>query len=182
MSSTHVTETNEGEWGKAINEVKSRFKKAKGSIPYSAYILVGVIGLGGMGIWLPASMSDTTTWYDHGNHFTYSAALMFMLAVESLIGIPEDKESNNQLTALALIIGAIAFLCIFAGYLSHTRMSSFFSISGTIISILLFIVSNTNNPKFFTKKEPIPPAGAVGPQKVSPSELKNKQIPKKGHA
>lgn len=66
--------------------------------------------LGGMGIWIPAVISKDVTWLDAGNHFTYSTALLFMLAVEALIAMPPDrKDRREEMISLGLIGGTIIF-------------------------------------------------------------------------
>ncbi len=175
-----MDKVNNGEWSIAFNEVKKRFIKAKSSPRFSAYILVGVIFLGGMGIWLPASIYDNITWLDKGNHFTYSTALIFMLAVEALITMPDPEDRNNEIIGLGLIAGTIAFIIIMIGFFSKYEYSCCCSLLGTIMAILLFIASHAHDVKFFQKIELSKgPTAPVGPENLDPSQLVDGNKPKK---
>lgn len=148
---------------------------AIGNQRFLAYILVGVIVLGGLGIWLPAIV-PSGGWVDlatPSNHLTYSFAILITLCVEALLVY--NKSDNDDNFGLGLIFGTIAIFCSLLGYSKNIPE---LSIIGTILAIIIHATATANNKRF--KKEPCskqPISSATGFKKADEKMLDNKEEP-----
>lgn len=166
-----MDDVTESEWIIAGRNARKRFNKAFGSIIFTAYILVGVIFFGAMGIWLPALMSENTTWVDPGNHFTYSMALIFVLAVDTLITSSNsnnnelEEERDEKMIALGLIAGVIIIIFLMIGLLNKGIYAPCFSVLGSLFSVTLISIAQIDDNKFSKPKKDTPATGSEDPNK-----------------
>lgn len=151
------------------------FKACNENNRFLAYIIVGVVGLGGAGIWIPA-LGQNGSWMtlvDTNNHFTYAIAILFSLCIERILTYEKD-DSNENLIGLAVISGFIATVLVSIGY---AKNNEYCAVIGTCISILVLSITYANDPRFYEKSENqtngiTPP---IGPQTINREELTNQQ-------
>lgn len=115
---------------------------------FLGYIFVGVILLGGFGIWLPAivpsgELMDLT---NPGNHLTYSCAILITLLVEIVL-VNNNETSDNF--GFGLIFGAITILLSIIGY---SKDIPCISVTGTLFAIIICATVTANKEIFREKK------------------------------
>jgi len=147
-----VSKIRRNSWDGLGVELSNRLGNTFKSLPFLAFFLVGVIFIGGTGVWLPWVMDKTNTvsLFESQNLLTYSVAILGTLLVD---GFFEDKKKN--LAAFGLIIGIIALgLCVFGYYESQTGFS-LYVLLGSILSLLIFLFVNVNNDRFDTEEDAV---------------------------
>ncbi len=92
-------------------ELSTRVVNARNSPSFIAYLLIGVIAIGGIGVWLPFIVNyfikniNDTVFFESQNIFTFSVAILGTLSLEAFI--TTGKKMN--LALLGVILGFIAF-------------------------------------------------------------------------
>ncbi|MBB1361062.1 hypothetical protein H5125_02675 [Shewanella sp. SR44-4] len=133
-------------WEGLGDEVFSRLSNALNSLSFIAFFLVGIILIGGVGIWLPylANKSETATLLESQNLFTYTVAILGTLSIEGFF----SKNKKANLAALGLIIGAVALLLTLIGYWIDRTGFSWYVTVGSILTLIIFLFSNVNDERF----------------------------------
>ncbi|MEZ8776657.1 hypothetical protein [Vibrio splendidus] len=137
-------------WDGIGKELFSRLGNAIKSLQFIAFFLVGIILIGGIGIWLPyfTDKSGAAVLFESQNVFTYAVAILGTLVVEGFFG-----NKQKSLAALGLISGVLAFLLCSIGYYKlQTGLSIWVNI-GAILSLLLFLLANVNDDRFDDEEE-----------------------------
>lgn len=140
-------------WDGIPTEIWERLCNALKSLQFLAYFFVGILLLGGIGVWLPYAIDDTSTvsFFESHSVFTYSVAILGTLCVEGLlIG---SKQKN--LAALGLIFGVLAFLLCSFGYYNMQNGTSLWVNIGAVISLFIFLMANVNDPRFDDEEDEI---------------------------
>ena len=131
-------------WNKKLfNEVWTRFLNAIFSIYFVVFFIIGILIFGTMGIWIPYLRDSDSTLLNSEALFTYSIAMLGSLAVEYFI-----NSEKNKLSLLALLLGVISIFFLGYGYYQDPTNENKFTIIGTILTLLLFILVNANDEKF----------------------------------
>jgi hypothetical protein len=133
-------------WSGLLNEIWERLCNALKSLQFIAYFFIGILLLGGLGVWLPYALDETITvaFFESQSVFTYAVAILGTLCVEGfLVG---NKQKN--LSALGLIFGVLAFLLCSFGYYNFPNGSSIWVNLGAGLSLFIFLIANVNDPRF----------------------------------
>ncbi|MEM5309350.1 hypothetical protein V5038_18650 [Enterobacter ludwigii] len=159
-------------WGEVSDEFSSRLCNALKSPAFLVYFFIGVILIGGVGIWLPYFSSDdpNSVFMESQNVFTYSFAILGTLAIEVFL----SSSGNRSLKSLGLLIGAIAFVSCGFGYYYVKHGNSTLMNVGAILTLFLFLLANVNDEKFDHDVTQAP-ASPVGFEKVSKNLINNKE-------
>ena len=148
------------------------FWYAFGDDKFLAYIIVGVVVLGGLGIWLPG-LVPSGSWSDlaiPSNHLTYSFAILITLCIEGLLVYEKTHDENNF--GLGLIFGTFAIGFSLLGY---SKDIPELSVLGTILAIIIHAAATANSKRFKNKpKENIPSSSSVGYKEPSADNLNKK--------
>jgi hypothetical protein len=145
-----MTKIRENSWDGVGTELAARLGNAIKSLPFIAFFLVGILFIGGIGIWLPyvVNTSENAVLFESQNVFTYAVAILGTLVVEGFFG---NKQKN--IAALGLIFGFIAFLLCSIGYFNlRTGLSIWVNI-GAFVSLLIFLLANVNDERFDDQNE-----------------------------
>jgi len=130
----------ENQWKFVLSAVWTRFTNALKSIIFIVYFIIGIVAIGGTGIWMDWIIKENIS-INILNFFTYSMAILGTLALDGLI----NPNNNKTLTSLAIILGFIAIIFLSLGYM---YTNSFQLLLGLIFTLLLFILVNSNDEKF----------------------------------
>ncbi|GAB1039281.1 hypothetical protein [Shewanella algae] len=156
-------------WDGIGDEVLNRLGNAVKSLIFIAFFSVGVIFVGGIGIWLPAILdSQNTKLFESQNVFTYSVAILGTLFVESFL-----SGNNKSFAALGLIVGVFAFLICCLGYYFQQKGVSLWLNFGAVLALILFLMANVNNDLFDDEDEK-PKTDATGYNEASAVNIKDK--------
>lgn len=159
-------------WGEVSDEFLSRLYNALKSPAFLVYFFIGVIFIGGVGIWFPYFSSDdpNSVLMESQNVLTYSFAILGTLAIEVLL----SSSGNRNLKSLGLLIGAIALVSCGFGYYYVKHGNSILMNIGTVLTLILFLLANVNDEKFDHDATPAP-ASPVGFESVSKNLINNKE-------
>ncbi|AIF97275.1 hypothetical protein [Alteromonas australica] len=140
-------------WVGIFPEVTSRLGNALKSLRFIAYFTVGILFVGGIGVWLPPLIDadGNISWIESQSVFTFSVAILGTLFVEGFL----SKSNQQNFAALGLIIGIIAFITSLLGYVFCPSGLSIAVNIGALISLLLFLMANVNDPRFDDDDEEI---------------------------
>jgi hypothetical protein len=158
-------------WDGVLDEIWERLCNALKSLQFIAYFFVGILLLGGLGVWLPYAIDDNSSvvFFESQSVFTYSVAILGTLCVEGfLVG---NKQKN--LAALGLIFGVIAFLLCSFGYYNQQEGSSLWVNIGAGLSLFIFLMANVNDSRF-DDEEDEHKADSTGFPKADASNIKDK--------
>lgn len=133
-------------WAGLGNELSTRLCNGLKSLTFIGYFAVGVIFIGGIGIWLPYGLSDSENkvLLESQNVLTFYFAILGTLSIECHI----SKNRNINLASIGLIFGAISLGLGFCGYLNTREGSSSLVNLGAFITLLIFLFSTVNDEKF----------------------------------
>ena len=127
-------------WKKSLSAVWIRFTNALKSVTFMVYFVIGIIVIGGTGIWLEMVIMDKL-FVNTLNFFTFSMAILGTLALEGLI----SSNNNKSLTSLAIILGVMSIAFLGFGYKNTIIWQV---IIGSGLTLLLFLLVNANDEKF----------------------------------
>jgi len=159
-------------WGDVLDEFSSRLCNAIKSPAFLVYFFIGVIFIGGVGIWLPYFSSDdpNPVFMESQNVFTYSFAILGTLAIEVML----SSSVSKYLKSLGLLIGAIALVFCGLGYYDIKHGNSISLNIGAFLTLLLFLLANVNDEKFDHDDSPSP-ASPVGFESARKDLIKDKE-------
>jgi hypothetical protein len=137
-------------WDGVGTELFTRLGNAIKSPPFLAFFIVGILFIGGIGIWLPyvVDKSSSAVLFESQNVFTYSVAILGTLVVEGFFG-----NKQKSLAALGLIFGFLALLFCSIGYFNLRTGLSFWVNLGAILSLIIFLLANVNDERFDDENE-----------------------------
>ncbi|RHW76731.1 hypothetical protein [Colwellia sp. RSH04] len=158
-------------WSGILSEIFTRLGNALKSIMFIAYFIVGVLFIGGIGIWLPPLIENTSAvWFESQSMFTFSVAILGTLFVEGFLG----RGNKQNFAALGLIVGFIAFLLCSVGYF-YTQSGISLAVNwGAGLSLLIFLMANVNDPRF-DDEEDEPTADSTGFPKADANKITDKK-------
>lgn len=133
-------------WDGLGDELFTRLCNGLKSIIFIAYFLIGILAIGGVGIWLPYFMSDSESkvMLESQNVFTFYLAILGTLSIEGYI----SKKKNTSLAAIGLILGVLSLVVGVYGYVHvPVGMSSLVNVAA-LITLLIFLFSTVNDEKF----------------------------------
>lgn len=131
-------------------ELSTRVVNAKNSPSFITYLFVGVIAIGGIGVWLPFIVNyfvkndSKTVFFESQNIFTFAVAILGTLSLEAFI----TTRKKMNLALLGVILGFIAFLMAILGYLLVPEGCSILVNSSAVITLLIFSFAIVNDDKF----------------------------------
>ncbi|ULN65563.1 hypothetical protein MID13_07120 [Vibrio gigantis] len=151
-------------------DLRSRLGNAFKSIPFIAFFIIGVIAIGGIGVWLPYSLDKTTTkvFLEAQNVLTFYLAILGTLSIEGFI----SKNKNSDLAALGLIVGVISLALGVYGYYNFPSGSVWQVNLGAFMTLMIFLFSTVNDDKFDEPREKI--ADSTGFEKAEKNMIKDK--------
>lgn len=144
------TKIRKNAWKGVGAEIGERLLNALKSIRFMVFFLVGIIAIGGVGVWLPPLLDKTSTmsYFESQNVFTYSVAILGTLVIESLLGY-----KNKDLAALGFMLGFICLLLCFLGYYNEQKGISVWLNVGAVGTLVLFLLANVNDERFDNEEE-----------------------------
>ena len=145
----------DNQWVGLLDDFIIRVKNAFKSIYFIGFFIIGILTFGAMGIWLPPYRFDDIVFLNSESLFTYSGPILGMLLAEFFIQAKKDK-----LAIVALMLGILSFLLISMGYYKQPKELSNLTIMGTLLTLILFVLVNANDPKFDEVIKPV--ASATG--------------------
>lgn len=161
--------TRKNPWNKKLlKEIRTRFVNAIFSIYFIVFFIIGILFFGTMGIWIPFFRNENQILFNSEALFTYSIAMLGTLIVEFFI-----NAERNKLSLLALLLGMISISFLGYGYYDAPKIESNFTIIGTILTLLLFILVNANDEKFDDPEDS--PATTTGYNATSEKNIKDKE-------
>jgi hypothetical protein len=156
-------------WAGIATELHSRFGNAIKSPPFLSFFIVGILCIGGIGVWLPyvVDKSGNVVFFESQNVFTYSVAILGTLFVEGFFG-----KKQKSLASLGLIAGFLAFLSCSLGYFNLRTGLSFWVNIGAILSLFIFLLANVNDERFDDENEII--ANSTGYSNADVEKIKDR--------
>jgi hypothetical protein len=135
------------------HDLWERFVAPVKSVTFYCHLFVGVIVFGGLGVYF-------AIWASHWLMKDTSAALLcYFPALAAAAMLEFDSQPQPYLRSFG-IIALVTFIILFAfGTLSSAGWQFFWSIVGTILSVLFWWVANGLNDRFHDVK----PQSALGP-------------------
>lgn len=155
-------------WKGIGTEIWERLGNALKSPVFIAFFLIGIIAIGGIGVWLPAILDNELRLFESQNVFTYSVAILGTLCVESFF-----TSKNKSLAALGLISGVLVFLICCIGYYQEQKGVSGLLNLGAFLALLLFLLANVNDERFDDEEED-PKTDPTGYKKAEATLIKDK--------
>lgn len=165
------TKVRKNPWSQIGREIWHRMCNFGKSPKFIAYMFIGIIGVGGVGVWLPATMdpSDKISFLESQNVFTYSVAILGTLFIEAFFG-----SRNNNLAAIGLIFGVVVFLiCCVAYVKNQTGLNGFLNF-GAFCSLFLFLMANVNDERFDEEEYAEPEVDAIGFKNADAKNIQDK--------
>ncbi|AJR09781.1 hypothetical protein C9J03_09675 [Photobacterium gaetbulicola] len=156
-------------WKGIGEELAARFCNAMKSPSFIAYFSIGIVAIGGIGVWLPYLLDSTgAMFFESQNVFTFSVAILGTLSLEGFI----SKDKSLRLTSLGVILGFVAFLLGVIGYVNaQTGVSVLVNICAAL-TLLIFLFANANDEKFDDESEV--EADATGYKQADADLIKDK--------
>ncbi len=156
-------------WQTVMPDVTERLCNAFKSVSFLAYFVVGILLIGGIGVWLPYAVdkSSKISFLESQNVFTYSVAILGTLCVEGFLGNGKKK----SLAAFGLIVGVFAFFSSSVGYYNTQSGSSLWVNIGAVLALLIFLIANANDDRFDEDHDV--KADATGFSEVSVDNIKD---------
>lgn len=156
------------QWNKRLfKEIWVRFLNAIFSIYFIVFFIIGILFFGTMGIWIPYFRNEDYILFNSEALFTYSIAMLGTLVVDFFI-----NAEKNKLSLLGLLLGMISISLLGYGYYTAPSAESSFTIWGTILTLLLFILVNANDEKFDDTEDS--PANTTGYNTTDEEKIKDK--------
>ncbi|EHJ9984789.1 hypothetical protein ACLVXC_003876 [Vibrio alginolyticus] len=158
-------------WPRIVKDLYSRLGNALKSITFIAFFLIGVIVIGGIGVWLPYGLDGTSdkVFFEAQNVLTFYLAILGTLSIEGVI----SKSKNTDLAALGLIIGVISLILGIYGYYNYPTGSVWQINLGAFITLTIFLFSTVNDEKFDVQEEII--SDATGYEEADKDLIKDKK-------
>lgn len=160
----------ENPWLGVAGDLFARLCNAFKSIPFIAFFLVGVVFIGGIGVWLPYSLdkSSSKVLFESQNVLTFYIAILGTLSIDVII----SKNRNINLAALGYIFGIGALILGVYGYFHHPKGVVWQVNLGAILTLIVFIFATVNDDKFDEHKPVI--ADSTGYQDADKDYIKDK--------
>ncbi|MDF4512708.1 hypothetical protein P3472_16405 [Vibrio parahaemolyticus] len=162
-------------WNGLGDELFSRLCNGLKSLTFIAYFFIGIIGIGGVGIWLPYSMSDSEhkVLFESQNVLTFYLAVLGTLSIEGYI----SKNKNSSLAAIGLILGVISLGLGIYGYVGNQIGSSGLVNTAALITLMIFLFSTVNDEKFDSEHDDSDTsADATGYKRTDVALIKDKVL------
>lgn len=133
-------------WDGLGTELFERLCNGLKSLTFIAYFSIGIIFIGGVGIWLPYAMSDSENkvLFESQNVLTFYLAVLGTLSIEGYI----SKNKNTSLAAIGLMLGVISLCLGVFGYINNQVGSSTLVNGAALITLTIFLFSTVNDEKF----------------------------------
>jgi len=138
-------------WEGLGSELSNRLCNGLKSLTFIAYFAIGIVFIGGVGIWLPYYLnnSENKVFFESQNVLTFYLAILGTLSIEGFI----SKEKNVSLTAVGLILGAASLFMGVYGYIHQKIGSSYLVNIAAFITLLIFLFSTVNDEKFDSESD-----------------------------
>lgn len=160
-------------WSGVWDELLSRLCNGLKSLSFIAYFIIGIILIGGVGIWLPYVLNDSESkvFFESQNVLTFYLAILGTLSIEGYI----SKNKNTSLAAIGLILGVISLCLGIYGYVNNQIGHSILVSVGALITLLIFLFSTVNDEKFDSEQDDSDTsADATGFKKTDVDLIKDK--------
>jgi len=160
-------------WAGVSAELFSRLCNGLKSLSFIAYFAVGIIIIGGVGIWLPYILSDSENkvLLESQNVLTFYLAILGTLSIEGYI----SKSKSASLASIGLIFGVVSLALGIYGYVNTQLGHSYFVSAGALITLFIFLFSTVNDEKFDSEHDDSDTsADATGFKKVDLALIKDK--------
>jgi len=134
-----------------IYEINRRWEKIFYT-KFIIYTLIFILG-GSIGIWYPYFFEQCNgiSILRADSLFTYSSAILITLMSDYFL-MEKESDALTQYCLLNYLIGLISFIIIFYGYKhSNSDLSSYWAFAGTILVIIMWILTYSVDPKFEKK-------------------------------
>lgn len=156
MFMTEKMKENFKDWAEVFIQVGMRFGNAITNIPFLVSFGVGVVGIGGLGIWIDNHYNKEINM----DLFTVSMAILGTLILD---GITKNNK-NNLLTSVAILLGSFAIYFLFIGLDLQNKSDL---ITGYIIVLVLYFFTESNKPEYDSRKN----ADMTGKKNATAEEL-----------
>ena len=163
------------DWANLWQELSRRTVNPWKHAPFCIYVLVAVVGLGGLGIWVEAvklGLSDRPESYDgiFTAVTTFYPALIGSASFQLLLIATENED--RTLTAFSVFVlvaslGSAILLSVFRNQYPPACLS--FAILLAIISMLLWSIANADNPIYKSVAVDVPAGGR--PDRALPGDI-----------
>ncbi|HCD5199123.1 TPA: hypothetical protein NBT51_002727 [Vibrio parahaemolyticus] len=160
-------------WDGLGDELFTRLCNGLKSLTFIAYFLIGILAIGGVGIWLPYWMNDSENkvLLESQNVLTFYLAILGTLSIDGYI----LKKKNTSLAAIGLMLGVLSLGVGVYGYIILPVGMSILVNVAALITLIIFLFSAVNDEKFDSEHDDSDSlADATGFKETSVTLIKDK--------
>lgn len=165
-----IDSINKNAWTELLINICNRVHKAFCTPSFVLTFIIVIITCGGCGIWLPYLVKKTSVFFRPDAVLTYGLSIIASILAETILS---DKRTKNE-NMLFFSAAVIATILLLSGlFLTENSETAKLSIWGGILSLVIWFISNADDPKYDEKQKP---DSALGGAVRSPTQLSGRGL------